>query len=155
LLQALAEGEVSVNVVLDAAGKQIRKGRLVFVDNAVDTASGTIGLKAEFPNADRHLWPGMFVTVMLAPRTLAGALTVPVQAVQNGPERKFVYIIRADGKADPLTVEVRWIQDGLAVIEGEGVAPGMRVVVEGAQNLRPGSIVTEAKPGSGEAGVGS
>lgn len=155
LQQALAEGEVSVNVVLDAAGKQIRKGRLVFVDNAVDTASGTIGLKAEFPNADRHLWPGMFVTVTLAPRTLAGALTVPVQAVQNGPERKFVYIIGGNGKANPLTVEVRWIQDGLAVVEGDGIVPGMRVVVEGAQNLRPGSMVTEVKPGSGEAGVGS
>ena len=155
LQQALAEGEVPVNVVLDAAGKQTRKGRLIFVDNAVDTASGTIGLKAEFPNADRHLWPGMFVTVMLAPRTLADALTVPVQAVQNGPERKFVYVIGEDGKANPLTVEMRLIQDGLAVIEGEGVVPGMRVVVEGARNLRPGSVVTEVEPRSGEAGVGS
>ncbi|WP_232297869.1 efflux RND transporter periplasmic adaptor subunit [Nitrosospira sp. NpAV] len=154
LQQALAEGEVAVNVLLDAAGKQTRKGKLVFVDNAVDTASGTIGLKAEFPNADRHLWPGMFVTVTLAPRMLAGALMVPVQAVQNGPERKFVYVIGENGQANPLTVEVRWIQDGFAVIEGEGVAPGMRVVVEGAQNLRPGSGVAEVKPRSGEAGVG-
>lgn len=155
LQQAIAKGEVPVNVVLDAAGKQTRKGRLIFVDNVVDTASGTIGLKAEFPNADRHLWPGMFVPVTLTPRTLAGALTVPVQAVQNGPERKFVYVIGEDGKANPLTIEVRLIQDGLAVIEGEGVAPGMRVVVEGAQNLRTGSVVTEVKPRSGEAGVGS
>lgn len=121
----------------------------------VDTASGTIGLKAEFPNADRHLWPGMFVPVTLTPRTLAGALTVPVQAVQNGPERKFVYVIGKDGKANSLTIEVRLIQDGLAVIEGEGVAPGTRVVVEGAQNLRPGSVVTEVEIRSGEAGVGS
>lgn len=155
LQQALAKGEVPVSVVLDAAGKQTRQGRLIFVDNMVDTASGTIGLKAEFPNADRHLWPGMFVPVMLTPRILAGALTVPVQAVQNGPERKFVYVIGKDGKANSLTVEVRLIQDGLAVIEGEGVAPGTRVVVEGAQNLRPGSVITEVEPRSGEAGVGS
>lgn len=155
LQKALAKGEVPVSVVLDAAGKQTRQGRLIFVDNMVDTASGTIGLKAEFPNADRHLWPGMFVPVMLTPRTLAGVLTVPVQAVQNGPERKFVYVIGKDGKANSLTIEVRLIQDGLAVIEGEGVAPGTRVVVEGAQNLRPGSVVTEVEARSGEAGVGS
>ncbi|SCY71448.1 RND family efflux transporter, MFP subunit [Nitrosospira sp. Nl5] len=152
LQQALAKGEVPVNVVLDAAGKQTRKGRLIFVDNVVDTASGTIALKAEFPNADRRLWPGMFVNVTLAPRTLADALTVPVQAVQHGPERTFVYVIGEDGKASPLPVDVRLIQEGIAVIEGEGAAPGMRIVVEGAQNLRPGSRVTEAKPRGGEVG---
>ncbi|MGH8685415.1 MAG: efflux RND transporter periplasmic adaptor subunit [Nitrosospira sp.] len=146
LQQALAKGEVSVNVALDDTGKQTRKGRLIFVDNVVDTASGTIALKAEFPNADSHLWPGMFVTVTLAPRTLPGALTVPVQAVQHGPERKFVYVIGEDNKANPLPIDVRLIQDGFAVIEGEGVAPGIRIVVEGAQNLSPGSMAAEAKP---------
>lgn len=155
LQQALAKGEVSVNVALDDTGKQTRKGRLIFVDNVVDTASGTIALKAEFPNADSNLWPGMFVTVTLAPRTLPGALTVPVQAVQHGPERKFVYIIGEDGKASPLPVEVRLIQGGFAVIEGEGAAPGIRVVVEGAQNLSPGSMVTEAKPRGNEVGAGA
>jgi RND family efflux transporter MFP subunit len=155
LQQALAKGEVSVNVALDDAGKQTRKGRLIFVDNVVDTASGTIALKAEFPNADSNLWPGMFVTVTLAPRTLPGALTVPVQAVQHGPERKFVYVIGEDGKANPLPVVVRLIQGGFAVVEGEGVAPGIRVVVEGAQNLSPGSMVTEAKPRDNEVGAGA
>ncbi|MDQ3187119.1 MAG: efflux RND transporter periplasmic adaptor subunit [Pseudomonadota bacterium] len=155
LKKALAKGEVPVNVALDAAGKQTRKGQLIFVDNAVDTASGTIALKAEFPNADSRLWPGMFVTVTLAPRTLTDALTVPVQAVQHGPEKKFVYVIGEDGKASPLPVEVRLIQDGFAVIEGEGMAPGIRVVMEGALNLRPGSMVTEAKPKGSEAGTGA
>lgn len=146
LQQALAKGEVPVNVVLEGVEKETRKGRLVFVDNVVDTASGTIALKAEFPNADSHLWPGMFVTVTLAPRKLPGALTVPVQAVQHGPERKFVYVIGEDNKANSLPIDVRLIQDGFAVIEGKGVAPGLRIVVEGAQNLRPGSMAAEAKP---------
>lgn len=154
LQQALSKGEVPVYVTLDAAGKKTRKGRLIFVDNVVDTASGTIALKAEFPNADKRLWPGMFVNVTLAPRTLTDALTVPVQAVQHGPERTFVYVIGEDGKATPLPVAVRLIQEGFAVIEGEGVTPGMRIVVEGAQNLRPGSMVTEAKPKGGEVGAG-
>jgi len=141
LQQALAKGEVPVSATLDAAGQEARKGRLAFVDNAVDTASGSIRLKAEFSNADNRLWPGMFVTVALAPHTFAGALTVPVQAVQTGPERKFLYVIGKDRKVAAVPVNVRLIQDGLAVIEG--VAPGIRVVVEGAQNLRPGSVVAE------------
>jgi RND family efflux transporter MFP subunit len=154
LQEALAKGEVIVDVELDGAGRLIRKGRLIFIDNAVDTASGTIGLKAEFPNADSHLWPGMFVKVTLAPRTLSGAFTVPVQAVQNGPERKFLYVIGDNNKVSSHPVDVRLIQDGSAVIEGESIATGMRVVVEGAQNLRPGSVITEAIPGSGKAGEG-
>ncbi len=143
LQQAFAKGEVPVSVKLDAPGQPDLKGRLVFIDNAVDTASGTIRLKAEFSNPDNRLWPGMFVTVRLAPRTLAGAMTVPVQAVQTGPEKKFIYVIGEDRKVAALPVEVLLIQDGIAVVEG--VAPGARVVVEGAQNIRPGSVVAEAE----------
>jgi hypothetical protein len=84
--------------------------------------------------------------VALAPQTLAGAITVPVQSVQTGPEKKFIYVIGSDLKVSSAPVSVRLIQDGLAVIEG--IAPGTRVVVEGAQNLRPGSVVTEAQPGN-------
>lgn len=145
LQQARAKGEVSVIVQLGAAGRQTRAGQLTFVDNAVDTASGTIGLKAEFPNADKHLWPGMFVTVTLSPSTLVDALTVPVQAVQNGPEGKFLYLVDGNNKVSSVPVNVNLVQDGLAAIEGEAITAGMRIVVEGAQNLRPGSIVTEAK----------
>lgn len=142
LQQARAKGKVAVSAVPDAAGQKPRKGWLSFVDNAVDTASGTIRVKAEFPNADNHLWPGMFVSVSLAPRMLAGALTVPVQAVQIGPERKFLYVIGDDSTVTSAPVTVRLIQDGYAVIEG--VAAGTRVVVEGAQNIRPGTVVSEA-----------
>lgn len=122
------------------AGAETR-GRLSFIDNSVDSGSGTIRLKALFANTDSRLWPGMFVTVALAPRTLADALTVPVQAVQTGPERKFLYAIDAAGKVSQATVRVLLVQDGKAVVEG--IAAGSRVVVEGAQNLRPGSAVSE------------
>lgn len=149
LQRAFAKGEVPVGAKLDLPGQPDLKGRLVFIDNAVDTASGTIRLKAEFSNPDHLLWPGMFVTVALTPRTLTGALTVPVQAVQTGPENKFLYVIGEDRKVASLPVNVRLIQDGIAVIEG--IAPGTHVVVEGAHNLRPGSVVAEpegTKPGS-------
>ena len=143
LQQSLARGEVVVDAELDQAGQPARKGKLVFIDNAIDSASGTIRLKALFPNADSRLWPGMFVTVSLSPRTLPGALNVPAQAVQTGPEKKFVYVIGEEGKVNSVPVSVVLIQDGIAVIEG--VAAGTRVVVEGAQNLRSGGIVSEAK----------
>lgn len=145
LQQARAKGEVPVIVQLNAVGKEARTGRLTFVDNAVDTASGTIGLKAEFPNADKHLWPGMFVTVALSPRTLMHAFTVPVQAVQNGPQGRFLYVVGGNNEVSSVPVNVNLVQDGLAVIEGDAITPGMQIVVEGAQNLRPGSIVTETK----------
>jgi RND family efflux transporter MFP subunit len=145
--QALARGEVAVTAKLDRPDQPDLAGYLVFIDNAVDTASGTIRLKAEFPNPDNRLWPGMFVTVTLAPRTLNGALTVPVQAVQTGPEHQFVYVIGADRKVASQPVNVRLIQDGIAVIEG--IAPDARVVVEGAHNLRPGNTVAESGNGAG------
>ncbi|MDP2681711.1 MAG: efflux RND transporter periplasmic adaptor subunit [Deltaproteobacteria bacterium] len=144
LQQAFIKGEVPVHAKLDLPGQPAAlKGRLVFVDNAVDTASGAIRLKAEFPNVENRLWPGMFVTVTLAPRTLTHAVTVPVQAVQTGPEKKFIYVIGEDRKVTSLPINVILIQDGFAVIEG--IAPGERVVVEGAQNLRPGSVVVESE----------
>lgn len=126
-------------------GEDAYQGRLVFVDNSVDSASGTIRLKAGFANPAGRLWPGMFVTVELSPRTLPDALTVPAQAVQTGPEKKFLYVIGADDKVAVAPVRVVLIQDGRAVVEGESIQDGTRVVVEGAQNLRPGSGVTEAK----------
>lgn len=150
LQQALAGGGLAVGARVDAGDQPAHEGRLVFIDNSVDSASGTIRLKAHFANADGRLWPGMFVGVALAPRTLADALTVPVQAVQTGPEQKFLYVIDAAGKVGALPVRVRLVQDGQAVIEGAGVQAGLPVVVEGAQNLRPGSTVSEG--GAGGAG---
>jgi RND family efflux transporter MFP subunit len=141
LQQARSHGDVAVTAQVDAPGAPAQRGRLVFIDNAVDTASGTIRLKAEFPNREQRLWPGMFVSVALAPRTLQGALTVPAQAVQTGPEKKFLYAVGDDGKVSVVPVKVVAIQDGVAVIEG--AAAGTRVVVEGAQSLRPGSRVVE------------
>jgi len=144
LQDAIAKGDVAVIALVDGVGQQARSGRLGFVDNSVDSASGTIRLKANFANADGRLWPGMFVNVSLSPRAIAGALTVPVQAVQTGPERKFIYVIDDQGKVSVAPIRVLLIQDGRAVIDGKGINAGTRVVVEGAQNLRPGSMVSEA-----------
>ena len=144
LQQAISSGDVTVNARLDVAGEPLIIGRLVFVDNTVDVQSGSILVKAEFTNQDKKLWPGMFVTVTLAPEILFDALTVPVQAVQTGPESKFLYVIGKDNKVKSQTITVRLVQDGLAVVEG--TTQGARVVVEGSQNIKTGSIVVEAQP---------
>lgn len=123
-----------------------------FVDNAVDTTTGTIRAKAQFENRDARLWPGMYVSVALSPRTIEGASVVPVQAVQTGPDSRFVYVIGEERKVSAKPVAVAHIDRGFAAVTG--VEPGTRVVVEGAQNLRPGSVVSvgESRAGEGKDG---
>jgi RND family efflux transporter MFP subunit len=150
LQAAFAAGPVTVAVQLDPPGQPALEGRLSFIDNGVDSASGTIRAKASFANPDGRLWPGLFVKVSLSPRTLGGALTVPAQAVQTGPEQKFLYAIGADDTVKPVPVRVLLVQDGTALVEGAGVVAGMRVVLEGAQNLRPDSKVKEGGKETGK-----
>jgi hypothetical protein len=92
----------------------------------------------------------MFVNVALAPRMLEGASVVPAQAVQTGPDNQFVYVVGDDHKVVARPVTLAYVEEGLAVVNG--VAAGARIVVEGAQNLRPGSLVTEAERAAPEGG---
>ncbi len=135
-----------------ADGQGPLAGRVNFLDNAVDSATGTIRVKAEFANPASRLWPGMFVNVAVAPRTLAGAAVVPVQAVQTGPESRFVYVIAEDRTVSPKTVTLAHVDGAIAAVAG--IEPGVRIVVEGAQNLRPGSTVSLGERGAGKAGEG-
>ncbi len=146
LKQALAEGEVAVSAQLNQYDPIAREGRVVFIDNAVDTASGTILVKAEFTNADGKFWPGMFAHVTLISSMLPNVLTVPAQALQTGPHGQFLFVVGADNKAIPQPVNVRLIQENSAVVEG--IESGQCVVIEGTQNLRPGSVVIERSHGS-------
>ena len=141
LQQALRTGSVAVSAVPQTGGEAF-KGKITFVDNAVETATGTIRVKAEFENPKLALWPGMYVNVEMSSRTLANATVVPAQAVQTGPENRFVYVVGAERKVEQKPVKLAYVEEGFAVVEG--VQPGARVVVEGAQNLRPGSTVAEA-----------
>jgi len=159
LQQALRGGSVGVTATAGSGGEAF-KGKVTFVDNAVDTTTGTIRVKAEFSNPAGALWPGMFVNVELAPRTLANATVVPAQAVQTGPENRFVYVVGEGGKVAARPVKLAYLEEGVAVVTG--IAPGERVVTEGAQNLRPGVAVVEAAaegspraPASAATGPGS
>jgi RND family efflux transporter MFP subunit len=154
LQQAIAAGPLPAFAAAPGTDEKFR-GKVIFVDNAVDTATGTIRLKAEFDNPKAKLWPGMFVNVQVSPRTLRNATVVPAQAVQTGPDRRFIYVVGADHKVAETPVTLAYVEQGFAVVDG--LKPGARVVVEGAQNLRPGSVVAEADrtgPGNEEAAKG-
>lgn len=134
-------GEAPVTVQTPTGAVQ---GKLYFIDNTADTQTGTIKMKARFENADRRLWPGTYVNVSLVTRTLKDVVVVPPQAVVTGPTDKVVYAIQPDNTVKMHKVKVLSIDEGLAAIQG--VAPGTRVVIEGAQNLRPNVKVREVQP---------
>ena len=129
-------------------------GKLILLNNQIDTTTGTVQLKGVFPNAGHALWPGQYVNVRLILRHDPHALTVPSAAVQRSQDGTFVWLVGSDGKAVNQTVKVASIQEGIAVIE-TGVQAGERVVVDGQYNLKPGIAVTEAARGAGGAASGA
>jgi RND family efflux transporter MFP subunit len=139
-LRILREGGGKVQAVLPE-GRKAGVGRLQFVDNAVDPNSGTVKVKAQFDNADERLWPGAFVTVRMAVRTLKDAIVVPQAAVIQGPRGDFVYALDAHGRAVAKPVKVVYGSGEDAVVTG--VDEGDKLVVDGRQNLRVGVAVVE------------
>jgi len=119
------------------------RGKLVVVNNQVDQTTGTVQLKAEFPNADLRLWPGQFVTVRLLIDTLHDVVTVPTAAVQQGPSGTFVYVLQDDSTVAVRSVAVTQRDEGRAVISG-GVAPSDRVITSGFAQLSAGRKVAVA-----------
>jgi multidrug efflux system membrane fusion protein len=121
------------------------RGAVTFVDNTVNTATGTIRMRGTFANESRVLWPGQFVDVYVELGALPGAVVVPSQAVQTGSQGLFAYVVGQDN-----TVQLRKVRTGLShggyVVVEEGVAPGERVVVDGHLRLTPGALVEEKAP---------
>lgn len=151
VLAQLGAGSGRVSARLPGAAKPLI-GTLAFVDSAVDAGSGTVQVKAQFDNADQALWPGAYVNVELAVRTLDDAITIPQAAVIQGEPRS-AYVVGADGKVQQRRLELLASAGELAVVQG--VKAGERVVVEGKQNLRPGSSVREAQPAPAQASAAS
>ena len=122
------------------AGGTASEGRLSFVDNAVDTTTGTILLKGTFPNAEGALWPGEFVNVRLQLYVDRDALTVPGRAVVSGQQGSYVFVIQPDSTAVTRPVKVERTAGEVAVVSGE-VRAGDRVVTDGQLRLRQGAKV--------------
>jgi multidrug efflux system membrane fusion protein len=115
-------------------------GALNFVDNGVDTTTGTVTLKARFENADNRLWPGQFVAVALELFVDTAAILVPSSAVQNGQDGPFVFVVDGSGKANMQPVTLGRAVGDRVVIE-KGITAGTRVVTDGQSRITPGSTV--------------
>ena len=137
-----SEKDAPLRVLAFASGgkRLLARGRLTFIDNAIDQASGTIGLKARFANDKERLWPGEFVDVKVVLRTLRGVATVPSPAVEEGPGGHFVYVIGKNDRVLRRAVEIGESEGGLSVVT-KGLKPGERVVVEGQYRLKNGARV--------------
>ena len=143
--EALAKGLVKV-IALSADDKtELDAGTLAAIDNQANTTSGTINLKAIFPNPNNKLWPGMFVNVRVAARVQDNALTVPLDAVQQGPQGQYVFVVGPDHKVAMQPVSVRETLNGEALID-KGLSAGAPVVVRGQYRLTPGTVVSLANP---------
>jgi multidrug efflux system membrane fusion protein len=137
-------GELDVAVTIPQTNEAAEQGRVTFVDNGADPTTGTIRLKATFPNADRHLWPGQLVNVSLTLRTEPDAIVVPSEAVQTGQDGTYVFVVKADKTVEMRPVDVERTADGLAVIR-KGLHASETVVTDGQLRLEPGATVTEDK----------
>ena len=126
-------------------GQLLDTGELSIADNHVDQNSGTVQMKARFPNGARRLWPGQFLNVRLTLEVMQQALTVPAAAVNQGPKGSFVYVVGPGRKALERPVKVQASEQGVAVISS-GLVPGEIVVTDGQMSLAPGSTVQAHGP---------
>ena len=159
--------DVSAELVLADGRIHPLRGKLNFTGSQIDVSTGSVELRAEFPNADAALLPGLFVRVVLQGVSRSAALVVPQRAVQQGPEGQFVYVVGVGDKVEsrPVVLE-QW--SGSDWIVGSGLAAGERVIVDGALKVGPGAVVqvvdaavdavepaVETDGAAGESGAGS
>jgi membrane fusion protein, multidrug efflux system len=141
----ITAGPLRVAVSSRTDSKLLGEGVLLLINNQIDLATGTIQLKATFPNKDHGLWPGQFVDARLLVETRHGAVTVPAGAVQRGPQGLFAYIIKSDNTVEMRPIRVSPDNAGapVALIES-GMTAGEHVVIDGQLKLRSGSRVKAA-----------
>ncbi len=141
--QALAAGAVQVTALSRDGKSALDTGSLALIDNQIDATTGTMRLKATFPNVHNTLWPGQFVNTRVLVQHQRNALTVPNAAIQHGPNGPFTYVIKADS-----TVEARALtlgaQAGDLTVVSTGLAPGEQVVTSNQYRLQPGAHVHSA-----------
>jgi multidrug efflux system membrane fusion protein len=136
----MAAGSLKVEAMIPGDEKRPVKGRLTFVDNAVDATTGTIKLKGTFENRDRRLWPGQFVNVVVTLTTQRDAIVMPTAALQAGQQGQYVFVVKPDFTVELRPVIVTRSSGDLAVV-AQGVKPGEKVVIDGQLQLITGTKV--------------
>ncbi len=131
---------LAVRAYSQETGALLDTGTLSIADNRIDPSTGTIEMKARFPNAERRLWPGQFVNVQLTLQTLHNATTIPAAAINRGPNGRYVYVITKDKHALVHPVKLSVTGDSFAAV-ASGVKPGDLVVIDGQMTLKAGSLV--------------
>jgi len=147
---ALAKGPLQTIAFSQDGKTQLDTGQLLLVDNQADPTSGTVRLKAIFPNQQRRLWPGTFVNVRVVTSVRDNGLTIPLDAIQQGPQGQFVFAVGQDHKVTVRPVSVRETLTGEALID-KGLSAGEDVVVRGQYRLSQGTLVTLADPNNSSA----
>jgi membrane fusion protein, multidrug efflux system len=134
----MSKGTLDAQAAPQGAAAEPSTGKLSFIDNAVDPQTGTIRLRATFANSGLQLWPGQFVTVKLKLHEEPDTLVIPSQAVQNGPNGTYVFVVKADGTAEVRDVVIAR-QEGERSIVGKGLAAGETIVTNGQLRVTPGA----------------
>jgi membrane fusion protein, multidrug efflux system len=138
----MAAGPLTVTASSRADNKVLGQGTLLLINNQIDQTTGTIELKATFPNKDHALWPGQFIDARLLIETHHGAITVPAAAVQRGPQGVYAYVIKTDNTAQMQPIKVSSANTGsTTVLIDSGLSAGEQVVIDGQLRLRPGASV--------------
>ncbi|GJD62920.1 Multidrug resistance protein MdtA [Methylobacterium frigidaeris] len=148
--RALAAGPVPVEAWSTDAMTRLSEGRLDLVNNQVDTATGTIRLKASFANKDHALWPGLSVSTRMRTGTIPDAVTVPDDAVQHGPKGLYAFVVDDQKRAHMQPITVGRSTDGRTQVT-KGLTPGQTVIWRGQSRVQEGALVAEAKPAGQEA----
>jgi multidrug efflux system membrane fusion protein len=143
--KAMGAGTVPVAAVSRDGATELDRGTLQLVDNQIDPGTGTVRLKAVFPNKQSALWPGQFVNARVLVRTDRNALTIPTAAVQRGPNGMFVYVLKEDSTVEVRPIKVAEDADGITVVQ-TGIREGERVVTTNQYRLEPGVQVKVVAP---------
>jgi len=144
-----ATGSLPAEAVASDTGAMIDRGELRVVDNQVDATTGTVRLKAEFPNAQQQLWPGQFVNVRLLVDTLRGVVVAPTAAVQRGPTGVYVYVVQQNDTVTMRPVKLG-LQNDVQTVLTDGVQEGDRLVTSGFSRLADGTRVRISTPEEGQ-----
>lgn len=136
---------LAVEARIPGVKTEFRRGRLTFIDNAVDSATGMIRLRGTYDNTDAFLWPGQYVQVSLIVGEEAGVVVVPASAVQTGPNGHLVFVVQENKTVELRTVQLTRLAGDEAVL-GQGVSPGETVVTDGHAKLKKGATVVIAEP---------
>jgi membrane fusion protein, multidrug efflux system len=143
--EAMARGPLQATVYDQSGSKQLDVGTVLAISNQAATTTGTVQVKAIFPNDKRQLWPGTFVNVDVTTSVVPNALTIPTNALQQDDKGQFVYVVGEDKRVSVRPVEVAQRRHGFALIS-KGLQAGETVVVQGQYRLTPGTLIAAAAP---------